>query len=172
MEENTGRELDVIDFLTISIITAVVLVGCMILCKNSINKDLDKIENRKEVIEMYDKITSLNENDTLYLGKEYKVTNIKSGERTSYNMTLKNTDEINLFYDKGKTYPNIVLSFSSNQCFIELNWIENTYRIGKSFSEELSAQHIEGMKLYKILKSIGDNGLDNTCQSLRKNVKL
>lgn len=172
MEENTGRELDVIDFLTISIITAVVLVGCMILCKNSINKDLDKIENRKEVIEMYDKITSLNENDTLYLGKEYKVTNIKSGERTSYNMTLKNTDEINLFYDKGKTYPNIVLSFSSNQCFIELNWIENTYKIGKSFSEELSAQHIEGMKLYKILKSIGDNGLDNTCQSLRKNVKL
>lgn len=172
MEENTGRELDIIDFLTISIITAVVLVGCMILCKNSINKDLDKIENRKEVIEMYDKITSLNENDTLYLGKEYKVTNIKSGERTSYNMTLKNTDEINLFYDKGKTYPNIVLSFSSNQCFIELNWIENTYKIGKSFSEELSAQHIEGMKLYKILKSIGDNGLDNTCQSLRKNVKL
>ena len=172
MEENTGRELDIIDFLTISIITAVVLVGCMILFKNSINKDLDKIENRKEVIEMYDKITSLNENDTLYLGKEYKVTNIKSGERTSYNMTLKNTDEINLFYDKGKTYPNIVLSFSNNQCFIELNWIENTYKIGKSFSEELSAQHIEGMKLYKILKSIGDNGLDNTCQSLRKNVKL
>ena len=175
MEENTGRELDKIDFLIISIITAVALVVCMILCKNSINKvnkDLDKIENRKEVIEMYNKLTSLNENDTLYLGKEYKVTNIKSGEHTSYNMTLKNTDEINLFYDKGKTYPNIVLSFSSNQCFIELNWINNTYKIGKSFSEELSAQHIEGMKLYKILKSIGDNGLDNTCQSLRKNVKL
>jgi|GEM_PF-6660089 hypothetical protein len=80
MEENTGRELDKIDFLIISIITAVVLVVCMILCKNSINKvnkDLDKIENRKEVIEMYNKLTSLNENDTLYLGKEYKVTNIK-----------------------------------------------------------------------------------------------
>lgn len=172
MEENTGRELDETDVLTIMLITVVVVVVCIILCQNHINKDLDKTENRKEVIEMYNKITSLNENDTLYLGKEYKVTNIKSGERTSYNMTLKNTDEINLFYNKGKTYPNIVLSFSSKQCFIELNWINNTYRIGKSFSEELSAQHIEGMKLYKILKSIGDNGLDNTCQSLSKNVKL
>lgn len=172
MEENTGRELDETDVLTIMLITVVVVVVCIILCHNHINKQLNKTEKRNEVIEMYNKITSLNENDTLYLGKEYKVTNIKSGERTSYNMTLKNTDEINLFYDKGKTYPNIILSFSSNNCFIELNWINNTYKIGKSFSEELSEQHIEGMKLYKILKSIGDNGLDNTCQSLSKNVKL
>lgn len=172
MEENTGRELDETDFLTILIITVVVVVGCIILCQNHINKELDKTENRKEVIEMYNKLTSLNENDTLYLGKEYKVTNIKVGEHTNYNMTLKNTDEINIFYKKGKTYPDIILSFSSNQCFIELSWIENTYRIGNSFSEELPAQHIEGIKLYKILKSIGDNGLENTCQSLRKNVKL
>lgn len=172
MEENTGRELDETDVLTIMLITAVIVAVCIILYQNHINKQLDKTEKRNEVIEMYDKITSLNENDTLYLGKEYKVTNIKSGERTSYNMTLKNTDEINLFYETGKSYPNIVLSFSNSNCFIELNWINNTYKIGKSFSEELSAQHTEGMKLYNILKSIGDNGLDNTCQSLSKNVKL
>lgn len=172
MEENKNIELEETDFLVILIITVIIIIGIIIVCQNHTLKKLDEIENRKEVIEMYNKLTSLNENDTLYLGKEYKVTNIKVGEHTNYNMTLKNKDEINLFYKKGKTYPDIILLFSSNQCFIELNWAENTYRLGNSFSEELPAQHIEGIKLYKILKSIGDNGLDNTCQSLRKNVRL
>lgn len=44
----------------------------------------EKLENKEQTVEMYKKIINLNENDIIYLGKEYKVTNIISKYKGEY----------------------------------------------------------------------------------------
>ena len=95
---------------------------------------LEKLENKEQTVEMYEKIINLNENDVIYLGKEYKVTNIISKYKGEYKTVLKNDDEkIEIFYETDYVYPRYELMFLSNKgYYLRLNWYDEYYKIGKS----------------------------------------
>ena len=84
---------------------------------------LEKLENKEQTVEMYKKIINLNENDIIYLGKEYKVTNIISKYKGEYNTVLKHKDEkIEIFYETDYVYPRYELMFLSNKgYYLRLN---------------------------------------------------
>lgn len=130
-------------------------------------------ENKEQTVEMYKKIINLNENDVIYLGKEYKVTNIISKYKGEYTAVLKNNDEkIEIFYETDYVYPRYELMFLSNKgYYLRLNWYDKYYKIGNS-KKGLPERYTSRPELTNILKSLGDIGLEETCKNLRKTVKL
>lgn len=134
---------------------------------------LEKLENKEQTVEMYKKIINLNENDIIYLGKEYKVTNIISKYKGEYNTVLKHKDEkIEIFYETDYVYPRYELMFLSNKgYYLRLNWYDKYYKIGNS-KKGLPERYTSRLELSNILKSLGDIGLEETCKNLRKTVKL
>lgn len=134
---------------------------------------LEKLENKEQTVEMYKKIINLNENDIIYLGKEYKVTNIISKYKGEYKTVLKHKDEkIEIFYETDYVYPRYELMFLSNKgYYMRLNWYDKYYKIGNS-KKGLPERYTSTLELSNILKSLGDIGLEETCKNLRKTVKL
>lgn len=134
---------------------------------------LEKLENKEQTVEMYKKIINLNENDIIYLGKEYKVTNIISKYKGEYKTVLKHKDEkIEIFYETDYVYPRYELMFLSNEgYYLRLNWYDKYYKIGNS-KKGLPERYTSRLELSNILKSLGDIGLEETCKNLRKTVKL
>ena len=134
---------------------------------------LEKLENKEQTVEMYKKIINLNENDIIYLGKEYKVTNIISKYKGEYKTVLKHKDEkIEIFYETDYVYPRYELMFLSNKgYYLRLNWYDKYYKIGNS-KKGLPERYTSRLELSNILKSLGDIGLEETCKNLRKTVKL
>lgn len=134
---------------------------------------LEKLENKEQTVEMYKKIINLNENDIIYLGKEYKVTNIISKYKGEYKTVLKHKDEkIEIFYEIDYVYPRYELMFLSNKgYYLRLNWYDKYYKIGNS-KKGLPERYTSRLELSNILKSLGDIGLEETCKNLRKTVKL
>lgn len=61
-----------ISIVIISVITIVIV--SMEEKEEEEKEKLEKLENKEQTVEMYKKIINLNENDIIYLGKEYKVT--------------------------------------------------------------------------------------------------
>lgn len=134
---------------------------------------LEKLENKEQTVEMYKKIINLNENDIIYLGKEYKITNIISKYKGEYKTVLKHKDEkIEIFYETDYVYPRYELMFLSNKgYYLRLNWYDKYYKIGNS-KKGLPERYTSRLELSNILKSLGDIGLEETCKNLRKTVKL
>lgn len=160
--------------ISIIMITLIImgLVSTEINEKEKLEK-LEKLENKEQTVEMYKKIINLNENDIIYLGKEYKVTNIISKYKGEYKTVLKHKDEkIEIFYETDYVYPRYELMFLSNKgYYLRLNWYDKYYKIGNS-KKGLPERYTSRLELSNILKSLGDIGLEETCKNLRKTVKL
>lgn len=154
------------------VIISVITIGIVSMEEKEKEK-LEKLENKEQTVEMYKKIINLNENDIIYLGKEYKVTNIISKYEGEYKTVLKNNDEkIEIFYETDYVYPRYELMFLSNKgYYLRLNWYDKYYKIGNS-KKGLPERYISRLELTNILKSLGDIGLEETCKNLRKTVKL
>lgn len=162
-------------FLIILMGVIIISLITMRLVSTEINEKekLEKLENKEQTVEMYEKIINLNENDVIYLGKEYKVTNIISKYKGEYKTVLKNDDEkIEIFYETDYVYPRYELMFLSNKgYYLRLNWYDKYYKIGNS-KKGLPERYTSRNELTNILKSLGDIGLEETCKNLRKTVKL
>lgn len=154
------------------VIISVITIGIVSMEEKEKEK-LEKLENKEQTVEMYKKIINLNENDIIYLGKEYKVTNIISKYEGEYKTVLKNNDEkIEIFYETDYVYPRYELMFLSNKgYYLRLNWYDKYYKIGNS-KKGLPERYTSRLELSNILKSLGDVGLEETCKNLRKTVKL
>lgn len=157
----------------ISIIIIISIINGLVSIETKEIEKLEKLENKEQTVEMYEKIINLNENDIIYLGKEYKVTNIISKYKGEYVTVLKNKDEkIEIFYETDYVYPRYELMFLSNKgYYLRLNWYDKYYKIGNS-KKGLPERYTSRFELTNILKSLGDVGLEETCKNLRKTVKL
>lgn len=156
-----------------SIIMITLIIMGLVSTEINEKEKLEKLENKEQTVEMYKKIINLNENDIIYLGKEYKVTNIISKYKGEYKTILKNKDEkIEIFYETDYVYPRYELMFLSNKgYYLRLNWYDKYYKIGNS-KKGLPERYTSRLELSNILKSIGDIGLEETCKNLRKTIKL
>lgn len=67
-----------------SIIMITLIIMGLVSTEINEKEKLEKLENKEQTVEMYKKIINLNENDIIYLGKEYKVTNIISKYKGDY----------------------------------------------------------------------------------------
>lgn len=154
------------------VIISLIAIGVVSTETKEIEKQ-EKLENKEQTVEMYEKIINLNENDIIYLGKEYKVTNIISKYKGEYKTVLKNNNEkIEIFYETDYVYPRYELMFLSNKgYYLRLNWYDKYYKIGNS-KKGLPERYTSRLELSNILKSLGDIGLEETCKNLRKTVKL
>lgn len=157
----------------ISIIMITLIIMGLVSTEINEKEKLEKLENKEQTVEMYKKIINLNENDIIYLGKEYKVTNIISKYKGEYKTVLKHKDEkIEIFYETDYVYPRYELMFLSNKgYYLRLNWYDKYYKIGNS-KKGLPERYTSRLELSNILKSLGDIGLEETCKNLRKTVKL
>lgn len=157
----------------ISIIIIISIINGLVSIETKEIEKQEKLENKEQTVEMYEKIINLNENDVIYLGKEYKVTNIISKYKGEYVTVLKNKDEkIEIFYETDYVYPRYELMFLSNKgYYLRLNWYDKYYKIGNS-KKGLPERYTSRLELSNILKSLGDIGLEETCKNLRKTVKL
>lgn len=157
----------------ISIIMITLIIMGLVSTEIKKLEKLEKLENKEQTVEMYKKIINLNENDIIYLGKEYKVTNIISKYKGEYKTVLKHKDEkIEIFYETDYVYPRYELMFLSNKgYYLRLNWYDKYYKIGNS-KKGLPERYTSRLELSNILKSLGDIGLEETCKNLRKTVKL
>lgn len=157
----------------ISIIMITLIIMGLVSTEINEKEKLEKLENKEQTVEMYKKIINLNENDIIYLGKEYKVTNIISKYKGEYKTVLKHKDEkIEIFYETDYAYPHYQLMFLSNKgYYLRLNWYDKYYKIGNS-KKRLPERYTSRNELTNILKSVGDVGLEETCKNLRKTIKL
>lgn len=157
----------------ISIIIIISIINGLVSIETKEIEKQEKLENKEQTVEMYEKIINLNENDVIYLGKEYKVTNIISKYKGEYVTVLKNKDEkIEIFYETDYVYPRYELMFLSNKgYYLRLNWYDKYYKIRNS-KKGLPERYTSRLELSNILKSLGDIGLEETCKNLRKTVKL
>lgn len=172
-------------YITISVAVIIITGICYHIVKENKKELLHKTENKNEIINILNELSSITVNDTISFGNESYIVNKVEADTSNlkkkFMYSLKNKSSnnghfyiiITKIYAKtdNKDYPALHILFEQQsdkgKCYLKLDWENQDYEISDVLGENIPKHKSERKELSEILNTVHKKGLIETCKYLK-----